>query len=101
MKVFLIHNGKRTRVTTLHAGADHALLDGPCPGCGAPSPKLRGHGKHIANDDRAYEATAEALCCGLVVGTLRAEMPTLFGLAEDEAVCVDGRARVYGGTVRR
>ena len=66
------------------AGADHAVVvDTLCPSCGVSPFKVAGTGRHIAPDDRAYEADAVALCCDKSVGTLRVEVNTLFGLRED------------------
>ena len=50
---------------------------------------------HIGSDDRHYQATGFAVCCGGHIGTLRAFPSTIFGLHEDEAVLLHGRARVY------
>jgi len=48
---------------------------------------------HPSADDRAYESTALCVDCGAVVGLLRAEPSTIFGVREDRAVCE--RVRVY------
>jgi hypothetical protein len=72
-------------------GADHAVVEGVCPGCGHQEPegggfKAAGTGRRISSDDRAYEADAVALCCEKHVGTLRLEPNTFFGIREDEAI---------------
>jgi hypothetical protein len=65
-----------------------------CP-CGAYPTFVVGSGKHIAACDRAYEATGYCRDCVAPIGTIRAEVSTLFGLHEDEAVLLHGRPRVY------
>jgi hypothetical protein len=97
MKVSLVMlDGTKHPVTTVTQAA-YALVDGlVCPACSAEAPlKVRGTSKRIASHD-TYEAAALTLCCSAHVGTLRAVVTTLFGLEEDEAVLVHGRARVYG-----
>jgi hypothetical protein len=69
-------------------------LQGKCRKCGHDKPAVAGGEKRIADDDRAYEATAVCLECRQTIGTIRVEVSTLFGLREDEAV-LHGRPRVY------
>lgn len=65
-----------------------------CPYCGVAEFRVAGNGMHPSADDRAYEADAGCVKCKAHVGTLRAEMNTLFGVREDMAV-TSGRFRVY------
>lgn len=85
-------------------GATYALRDlGPealvlgldaCPRCGRrEAVRVQGSGKRIAGHD-VYEADGFAVCCGAPLGTIRAQVSTIFGLEEDERV-LRGRARVY------
>jgi hypothetical protein len=94
MKVVLISEGARRPCTLPHKECDHVVAEGACPHCKATPFKVAGGGMQPSADDQAYEATARALCCGKGVGTLRAEMNTLFGVEEDERV-LNGRCRVY------
>jgi len=64
-----------------------------CPMCKKPL-QASGTNKRIAPDNRAYESDAICVDCNNMVGTLRLETNTLFGLREDEAV-LKGRCRVY------
>ena len=74
----------------------HAFVDIAYPACSAPAPvRVQGKDMHIGSDDRHYQATGFAVCCGGHIGTLRAFPSTIFGLHEDEAVLLHGRARVY------
>jgi hypothetical protein len=102
MKVFLLLPGGGKRSCRVpFTGADHALAKGACPNCGAEEPgpaskvfKIAGCRLRPSDDDRAWECDAACLACKSGVGTVRAEMDTLFGVREDEAV-LNGRARVY------
>jgi hypothetical protein len=81
---------------TVEAAGEVATVAIDCPACRAKGPtRLGGTGMSIGPDDRHYVADAVALCCKRKVGVLRAYPSTLFGLREDEAVLVRGRARVY------
>lgn len=103
---FLPREAKRRRAHERFSGADHAVAEGPCPGCQSLESyecgeratvagfRVQGRGRRIAPDDRAYEADAVAMCCDGAVGTLRLETNTLFGLREDEAVSRLG-VRIY------
>jgi hypothetical protein len=92
MKPYLVTPSGRRSITETRAFS--ATVEGKCPGCGEELLVVRGTGRHIAADDRAYESDAIALCCELHVGTIRAEVDTIFGVREDEAVLY-GRPRVY------
>jgi hypothetical protein len=95
MKIFLIIDGKRFKVTEPFAGSAHAIVENEaCPHCKVTPFRIAGSGKQITTDDRAYEAEGFCLDCLKHVGTIRAEPSTLFGLHEDEAV-LNGRCRVY------
>lgn len=72
------------------ADADHAIANGCCPSCSTEPFRVQGTGRRIAADDRAYEADAVCLACTKIVGTLRVEVNTLFGVHEDEAVFRSG-----------
>lgn len=79
MKVHL----KLTDGTKLQArnedGLPYACVDAPCPACNAPAPfKVSGKGKRIHARD-TYAADASAICCGAPLGTLYAQVETLFG----------------------
>lgn len=70
MKVFVHRYGKkRIECRVPFEGADHVLGADPCPFCGDEPLKVAGCNRRIAKDDRAYEADAIALCCGVHVGT--------------------------------
>lgn len=86
-------SGDSLEVPTPLPGADHAVAPGACPGCGVTPWRVRGTGRRIESRD-TYAADAESACCGAPVGTLRAQVVTIFGLEEDRAV-LEGRARVY------
>ena len=68
---------------------------GACPLCKEENYTVAGKKRHIAPDNRSYESIVSCCKCGGVVGTLRLETSTIFGLHEDEAVLLHGRARVY------
>lgn len=76
-------------------GARYLVVGGKCPECAAEPLTVRCPEKRIAQDDRAYESVAFCIGCQRLVGQVRAEVDTLFGLREDEAVLLHGRARVY------
>jgi hypothetical protein len=93
-RLFLVRDGKKTRGSEPFEGADHAVIDGACPRCGAAPFKVQGTGRRIAQDDQAYEADGVSVCCSDHVGVLRLEVSTLFGLREDEAVFRSG-VKIY------
>lgn len=94
MKIVLLQDRKRIPCSLPYAGADFVEVDGTCPTCGAKPYKARGGEPHPSADDRAWEATACCVACSTVVGTLRVEPSTIFGVREDQAVLC-GRCRVY------
>lgn len=94
--IVTIETASGTLPVRTEPGLAYAFVDVACPACGAPAPfKVAGHDRRIASHD-TYAADARALCCNARVGTLKAKIETLFGLEEDAAVLVHGRARVYG-----
>jgi hypothetical protein len=93
-KIKLITPSERRRCRLQSPDADHAIADGRCPGCHAEPFRVQGTGRRIAADDRAYEADAVCLACSQIVGTLRVEVNTLFGLREDGAVFRSG-VKIY------
>lgn len=101
MKVRLVLDDGTKLAVRNEDGLPFAFVDAPCPKCGAPAPfKIAGRERHIHSRD-TYAAKAQTLCCKAFVGTLYATVDTIFGLEEDEAVLVNGRARVYDGAERR
>lgn len=74
--------------------SDSALVTGSCPKCRATPFRVQGSGRSIESHD-TYRAAGYCATCRAAVGVIRAVMDTLFGLEEDEAVLVRGRARVY------
>lgn len=95
MSLFLVTKAGRTRLPMPPRGAKDVATDATCA-CGKPL-RVRGAARHPGEDDRAWEAEAHAVCCGRVVGVLRLESETIFGVLEDDAV-LNGRPRVYDGT---
>ena len=92
--IFTPEGGVGVEIPTPPDGSPDASVPGVYPGCGAGEFRVRGEDCHIAADDRAYESKARAACCAAIVGVLRAEPGTIFGLTEDRAV-LHGRPRVY------
>lgn len=64
-----------------------------CPHCGEQPLRAAGRGIRETTHD-TYVADAACQACGGAVGTLRAQVDTIFGIEEDERV-LHGRARVY------
>jgi len=91
MKVFLIHDGARAPLRVVNES--WAESDAACPACARTPLRVRGDGKRMSDDDRAYEANAVCYDCGVFVGVIRAEVDTMFGVREDQAIGL--RARVY------
>ena len=91
MKIYLITETdgirKRVNASLPYHDADFATAPVHCTSCKTPSPiKVQGMRQRITADDRAYESDAVTVCCGTMVGTLRAEPATLFGIREDAAM---------------
>lgn len=87
--------GGGTREAELpYDAADHVVAEGACPACKAAPFAVRGRGVNQKTFDE-YRATAECCGCGATLGTLVAEVSTIFGIEEDERVLLHGRCRVY------
>ena len=71
------------------------VVEGPCPGCGSVPFLIQASSPEIY-DRSTLRANGHAKCCGDAVGFVFVPKDTLFGLEEDRAVLVFGRARVYG-----
>jgi len=93
-KVRLVTSSERRRCRLLSPDANDATAEGRCPTCSAEPFRVQGTGRRIAADDHAYEADAVCLACSQIVGTLRVDANTLFGLREDEAVFQSG-VKIY------
>lgn len=93
-KIFLVRDGERFKISLTSPDPDAALVEGACPHCARTPFMVQGTGRRIAQDDRAYEADGVCTGCSKFVGIIRAEVNTLFGIREDEAV-LGGRCRVY------
>ena len=85
-RIHLVTSDEHRRCRLEAPGADHAGAAGHCPARRAAPFRVQGAGRHIAADDRAYDADALCVACMQRVGTLRFETNALFGLREDEAV---------------
>lgn len=79
---------------TAEAGAPTATAAGACPVCRTEPFLISGCGMRRGAIDE-YHADAVSHCCGTEVGLIVAKVATLFGIEEDEAVLIHGRARVY------
>lgn len=94
MRAVLVVDGRRHVATSAPGHAAAATFAVQCPGCKAGPPlAVRGLGIHT-REHAAYVARAACVRCGAVVGSLRAEVETVFGLEEDERVLA-GPWRVY------
>lgn len=81
------------RATIPFEGADHVVMIGSCPSCGAARPKIQGIGNRTSSHSTVTES-ARCLECGDVIGLISVEFDTLFGICEDEAVA-NGPWKVY------
>lgn len=87
--------GGDVRTVTRPAGESAAAtVAGACPVCQAEPFLVSGCGMRVGARDE-YHADAVSLCCAADVGLIVAKVSTLFGIEEDEAVLIHGRARVY------
>lgn len=92
MKVWLDTASGRRKIVEVTPTS--AIAVGECPSCAATPLKIVGRGRTIEGHD-TYVSPAVCVACDDEIGTIRARVSTLFGLSEDEAVLVHGRARVY------
>jgi hypothetical protein len=92
MKVtFTVDNVEHT-CSVPYEGAAFVLVDGwACPTCKRSG--VAGRNQRIESHD-TYASDAGCADCKVVVGVLRVQLSTLFGLEEDERV-LNGRCRVY------
>lgn len=89
--IVIISDSKVTAKLPFH-GADHVIVQ-VCPACSTEVARARGLGISHRDHD-TYYAAARMECCG-AEGRMEARVETIFGIEEDEAVLVHGRARVY------
>lgn len=95
IKSITVKVGDDVYKVTREAEGLRAFIGVGCPKCKAKGPTyIGGKGMHIASHD-TYQSEGFALCCMAPLGTITAVVSTLFGLEEDEAVLLRGRARVY------
>ncbi len=95
MKILLIvKDGPRRKCVLPYTGCKHVDVEGSCPACLRSDFIVAGGDPHPSADDRAWECDACCLACKVLVGTLRVEPSTIFGVTEDERV-LNGRVRVY------
>lgn len=96
MKITFINKSKRLEAHLPFGGADHVLVAAlsTCPDCGEPL-KLAGREGTMHHDHDTYYTKAGCLACEKTLGELQTKVSTIFGIDEDEAVLVHGRARVY------
>ncbi len=79
---------------TLEPEPTQARASCKCPSCGEDL-AVQGDGMKVSPSDRYYFARGYCAACRAYVGEIRAYPSTLFGIEEDEAVLLHGRARVY------
>lgn len=94
------NNGDRIAAKVAENGNFVTIPKCPNPACSAEPCRIRGDGK-THHDHDTYYVRAVAQCCTdekqiVDIGEMQVETDTLFGIDEDEAVLVHGRARVYG-----
>lgn len=95
MKVTFHPTGAPTRACRVpFPGADHVVVEGACPACGAVPFHAAGIKGTVARGHDTYTANAGCLVCGIPSGQLVARVDTIFGIEEDERVLM-GRCRVY------
>lgn len=87
--------GVDVRKITAERSSPVGVAEGACPGCGTTPFLVQGSGITIHSNDIG-KAAGRAKCCGDPVGYIYVKVETLFGLEEDFAMLVHGRARVYG-----
>ena len=95
MKITIHIEGRGRRSARLpYQGAEHVLMAGACPACGADGPALFGDRPEQGHDRYTATAVHVGADCGAAIGTMVVEFDTLFGIEEDERV-LNGRPRVY------
>lgn len=70
-------------------------VHGRCPACNHGELRVIGDERNQDIGSHTIKAPALALCCGQEIGVVLVELSTIFGIEEDRAVLVHGRARVY------
>lgn len=91
MKITLTYSDE-VRACTFHC-AEYGLFEGACFKCGTVPFKVQG-GNMRVDDFDTYAADAVCVSCRDRVGTIRAQVSTIFGIEEDTRV-LHGRPRVY------
>jgi hypothetical protein len=110
MSVTIVFNGGARVVAKWQPNVNHVTIP-RCPFCGAEPGRVRGDGNvdhdhgYGAHYD-TYRVRAIAQCCTdetriVDLGEMHVKVDTMFGIDEDEAVLVHGRARVYGSDSTR
>lgn len=100
MKITLVLTD-RTRISGRHRVGDrHACVTVRCPNGCAPldyeyPDVIAVSGVAPRNEYDTHYASAFALCCRKVIGSLEVKVETFFGIDEDKAA-LHGRCRVYG-----
>jgi hypothetical protein len=87
-----LSTGEATRSLVESDNGRFAETDLKCPTCARD---LRVRGEMTGHDFDTYRSTAFCFDCGAQVGALVAKVSTIFGIEEDRAVLLHGRARVY------
>lgn len=85
MRLTIRTHGQDPRCIYVRADGS-ALVEGACPHCHSDELLIAGTGRRASRDGNAHEADGYALCCGSYVGTIRADVDTIFGVREDEDV---------------
>lgn len=95
MKIkFHPNDGPARKAKLPHADADHCVVDGACPHCGATPFKAAGAKGTMVKGHDTYTSDGGCVGCKVVTGKLVVTVNTLFGIEEDERVLL-GRCRVY------
>jgi hypothetical protein len=92
MNVYLMRDDRRIKLDSRPEYC--AVLAEPCPKCECSPCRVQGSGAAPSQDDRAWEARGYCMDCHELVGVIRTEVDTIFGVTEDERV-LHGLARVY------
>ena len=87
ISLVLLRNGERIPVVVADRDALSARTWGlPCPECGAASLDVRGAARRVSDDGLAWEADAQAVCCGANLGRLRHQPTALYAPSAELAV---------------